>query len=60
MLNRIVLFENTPIYSFYDCESGLKVRVCVPGQKGLVTSSIEDYRKTDLGIMYAYTVRNRR
>lgn len=53
------MFENTPIYSFYDCESGLKVQVCVPGPKGMIFSSIEDYRKTDFGILYSHTVRNK-
>lgn len=51
-------FGNVVIFSFYDCQSGLKVEVAIPGRQGLQVSYIEDYRETDSGVLYAYGTRN--
>lgn len=51
-------FGKVIIYSFYDCQSGLKVEVAIPGRQGLQVSYIEDYRETDAGILYSYGTRH--
>lgn len=51
------MFGDQPIYSFYDCKSGLKVVVAIPTSKGLQISHIEDYRETEAGVLYAFGTR---
>ena len=51
------LFGEHPVYSYYDCKSGLKVQVVVPSSKGFQSNLISDYRQTDGGFLYSYTSR---
>lgn len=51
------MFGNQPIYSFYDCKTGLKVEVLIPTSKGIQVSYIEDYREIVPGVLYAFGVR---
>ena len=53
------MFGNQPIYSFYDCKTGLKVEVLIPTPKGITVSYIEDYREVGQGILYAFGIRNK-
>lgn len=53
------MFGNQPIYSFYDCETGLKVEVLVPTPKGISVSYIEDYREIGPGVLYSFSMRNK-
>lgn len=53
------MFGNQPIYSFYDCKTGLKVEVLIPTPKGITVSYIEDYREIGQGILYAFGIRNK-
>lgn len=52
------MFGNQPIYSFYDCETGLKVEVLIPTPKGISVSYIEDYREIGPGVLYSFGMRN--
>lgn len=45
-------------YSFYDCKSGLKVKIVVPGSKGDSEIKVGDYRLTDGGILFAHRLVN--
>lgn len=51
------IFGDTNIYSYYDCRNGLKVKVDVEMRNNHKFSFIDDYRKTDIGLLYAYTMR---
>lgn len=53
------MFGDQPIYSFYDCKTGLKVEILIPTSKGIQVSYIEDYREIGPGILYAFATRNK-
>lgn len=53
------MFGNQPIYSFYDCKTGLKVEVLIPTPKGIQMSYIEDYQEIAPGILYAFGIRHK-
>lgn len=53
------MFGNQPIYSFYNCKTGLKVEVLIPTSKGISVSYIEDYREIGPGVLYSFGMRQK-
>lgn len=53
------MFGDRTFYSFYDCETGLKVKVSIPTRNGISVSYIEDYRKIGPGVLYAFGMRHK-